>query len=882
MIRNVIRFAVILLFFYNPVEAQRVVITFGSTPSTPSSLAFAPIKYDKDMAYSLTFDDSQADAYTVGLPFLGGGYVALNKTNYPGFFFTDGCGNNVPFRGGIAWNTANVLGTDVHVGNAPSNLSWQQLDTLYALNWDVFNHSFDHKSALESVLTDQDYRDEIDKNAVTMRERTHKNIETPVFVIPSGDTKYAPFAFEKGYKAVFNQAGDVIGIGGLKADDSIAFNKVIFRSIINESVNQINPFDDAIQKCVNGAHYWFNEFNHRVDDITGTNKELQFYTFESHLKYIAGRYGKNGTDQIWMAPLQEVTEYFYMRRTLKYTVSYDQNKMIIDFDMANVPTWFRRNNMTLKINGDADISTVTVQRGLNFTVRPKGKNKIINLDFGNVRTVIPTDFPVSDTAHLFASTCFPDSVGTFIKKFTNRFGLDSIVFTTVTYQSPASLPVTRAGNILSAADSKKYQWFKNDTLVPNATQKTFTITATGTYRVVSVDVSGCTVQSQVLFARYFDCFSAQKNIGDACDDGDFNTVNDKVRANCTCRGDSVPNKIVLKCPSDTLVSIKIGNTNAFVNWETPFAVSQCLADSSVCLQSALSGFRYVGRVGKSFYYLSNDLKMWGDAQNISAQNGGRLAVIKNETINTFLTSVIKTTDAVFIGLSNAAAKNVFKWTDGTGTTGFTNWDTNEPNTQNNFAVLTGWSGGKWATVNSSVAHYFILEIECTNYSDNALTQTAGGISGSNFPLGTHTVSYSATNKCGNKMDCRFNVTVDYSKINPSYFNQVSGNKINALPKFLTGSANTINGSTQPVNYTVYPNPSNGIFKIKPFGEINSESEWVISNSVGSVILRKKYFLKLNDTEIQVNLSNYPDGIYFLNLVAGDAGINVFRLIKNVQ
>ena len=834
------------------------------------------------MAYSLTFDDSQADAFTVGLPFLGGGYVALNKTNYPGFFFTDGCGNNVPFRGGIAWNTANVLGTDVHVGNAPSNLSWQQLDTLYALNWDVFNHSFDHKSALESVLTDQDYRDEIDKNAVTIRERTHKNIETPIFVIPSGDVKYARFAFEKGYKAVFNQAGDVIGIGGLRADDSIAFNKVIFRSIINESVNQINPFDDAIQKCVNGAHYWFNEFNHRVDDITNTNKELQFYTFESHLKYIAGRYGKNGTDQIWMAPLQEVTEYFYMRRALKYTVSYDQNKMIIDFDMANVPIWFRRNNMTLKIGGDADISTVTVQRGLKFTVRPKGKNKIINLDFGNVRTVIPTDFPVSDTAHLFASTCFPDSVGTFIKKLTNRFGLDSVVFTTVTYQSPASLPVARSGNVLSSADSKKYQWFKNDTLIPNAIQKTFTITATGTYRVFSVDASGCTVQSQVLFARYFDCFSAQKNIGDACDDGDFNTVNDKVRADCTCRGDSVPSKIILKCPSDTLVSIKIGKTNAFVNWETPFAVSQCLADSSLCLQSALLGFRYVGRVGRSFYYLSNDLKMWADAQNISAQNGGRLAVIKNETINTFITSVIKTTDAVFIGLSNAATKNIFKWTDGTSTTGFTNWDTNEPNAQNNFAVLTGWSGGKWTTVNSSVAHYFILEIDCANYSDNTLTQTGGGISGSNFPLGTHTVSYSATNKCGNKTDCRFDVTVDYSKINSSYFYPVSGNKIITVPKFLTGSANTFNDSKQPVNYTVYPNPSNGIFNIKPFGEINSESEWVISNSIGSVILRKKYFLKPNDTEIQVNLSNYPDGIYFLNLAADDASVNVFRLIKNTQ
>ena len=885
MTQNGTRFAVFLFFFslFLPHgKAQRIVITFGNAPITTPSLSFAPIKYDKDMAYSLTFDDSQTDAYTVGLPFLGGGYVALNKTNYPGFFFTDGCGNNMPFRAGIAWNTANVLGTDVHVGNAPTNLSWQQLDTLYDLNWDVFNHSFDHKSALESVLTDQNYRDEIDKNAATIRERTQKHIETPVFVVPSGDSKYAPFAFEKGYKSVFNQSGDVTGIGGLKVDDSVSFNKVFFRSILNESVNQINPFDDAIQKCVNGAHYWFNEFNHRVDDISGTNKELQFYTFESHLKYIAGRYGKNGTDQIWMAPLQEVTEYFYMRRTLKYTVSYEQDKMIIDFDMANVPAWFRRNHITLKIGGDADISTVTVQRGLNYTVRPKGKNKIINLDFGTVRTYNPADFAKSDTAHLFASTCFPDSVGTFIKKFTNRFGYDSTVFTTVTYQSPVALPIMRAGNVLSAADAKKYQWFKNDTLLLNATQKTFTISATGSYRVTTIDTSGCTIQSPVLFAKYFDCFSAQKNIGDACDDGDINTINDRVRTDCTCRGDSVSNKIILKCPSDTIVSIKIGKTNALVNWETPITISQCLVDSPACLQNNLTGFKYIGRVGKSFYYLSNNIKMWEVAENICAQVGGRLAVIKNQTINSFLTANIKMTDAVFIGLSNTTTKNVFKWSDGTSTIGFTNWDTNEPITTNNFVVLTGWSKGKWITVNSSMAHYFILEIECPNYIDNTLVQTMGNNSGSFFSLGSHSISFSAANNCGNKTDCRFNVTVDYSKINSLYSYPIYKSKTDEIPKFLSDVTNTNDDSRITLNNTVYPNPSTGIFKIKPGREINTEGECVISNSIGNIILKQKFSLNNGDPEFQINLNNYPDGIYFLNLVSEDSGLNVFRLIKTAQ
>lgn len=863
-------------FFSFQSTAQRVVITFGNKPNAAPSLALAPLKYDKDFVYSLTFDDSQNDAYAIGMPVLNGGYVAKNNTNYPGLFFTDGCGNSLPFRAGIAWNTANVLGIDVHVGNAPSNLSWQQLDTLYDLNWDVFNHSFDHKSALESVLTDQDYRDEIDKNATTIRAGTKKHIETPLFVIPSGDAKYAAFAFQKGYKAIFNQTGDVIGLGGLNVDVPVTFDRVIFRSLLYEGINQVNPIDEVVKKSVNGAHYWFNEFNHRVDDFFGTNKELTFATFESHLKYIAGRWGKNGSDQMWMAPLQEVSEYFYMRQGLKYSVSYDQNKMIIDFDMTSVPTWFRRNHITLKIGGDADISTVSVQRGLNFTVRPKGNNKIINLDFGSVRTIIPSDLPTSDTVRYYLATCFPDSVGTITKKFTNRFGLDSTVFISTVYQSPKILSIAQSGYVLSVPDAKKYQWYKNDTLILNAMQNKYTIRTTGSYRVQTVDSTGCSIQSEVVFIRYFDCISAQKNIGDACDDGDFNTINDRFRSDCTCRGDSTPKTISLKCPNDTTVLIKIGKTSARVSWETPVAASQCLADSISCAKPSTGSFRFLGRVGKSFYYLSNDLKMWTDAQNICTTAGGKLAVIKNETVNNFLTSVIKFTDAVFIGLS-ADSRNSFKWTDGSSIS-FSNWDIKEPNLINNFAVLTGWSAGKWMTVNSNVAHYFILEIECSSVQD-IVYQTAGLVSGSSFPLGVQSVSYAATNKCSNRSDCRFNVNVDYFKIDPKNLLPVSQISNPILPKFLANVTSALSNNTSTITCTIYPNPSEGVFNLNVSSTVNSECHLSILTGIGSIISTEKYFINIGENKLPIDLSNFSDGLYFLNFVSENQVINTFRLIK---
>ena len=196
-------------------SAQRVIIHFDAPLSSMPSVSKAALRYDKDFAYSLTFDDGGVDGYTCALPALEGGTSACSGSTLTGLSFTDGCGNDLFFKAGLAWNAANALGQDAHDGRIVGKMTWQQLDALYAKGWDVFNHSFSHKARSTNTMSNQDYITEIDMNHTYVRDKTSNKIKMPLFVVPSGDVTYQSIAYARGQQLVLDQAGTTIGIGGL-------------------------------------------------------------------------------------------------------------------------------------------------------------------------------------------------------------------------------------------------------------------------------------------------------------------------------------------------------------------------------------------------------------------------------------------------------------------------------------------------------------------------------------------------------------------------------------------------------------------------------------------------------------------------------------------
>lgn len=379
-----IKLKLLLLFVLTEMQilsAQKITIFFDNTLTSTPSVSKASLKYNKDFAYSLTLDDATSDAFTHALPLLKGGTLKEFDNPFPGMFYTDGCGNDVAFKAGIAWNSVTFNGADTHKGDVQGNLTWRQLDSLYDYGWDVLNHSYSHSSVFTNQMSTVDYVNEVVKNQAVVREKTTKHIEMPLFVVPSGDVTYQDIALQLGSKVVFDQAGNnLIGFGGLQVDADLNLSGLrIHRQKIEESIYTPNLLENVVSKSQNGGHYWYNEFAHRIDNfnLNGFN----FYSFKNQMQKIADSWGKNGSDRVLMAPLQEVFEYLVLRQTVKMTTAISGQKMDITFDISQVPTWLRRKTLTLVINSNNIFSRVDAPNNIKKTFKGVGNQKIINVDF---------------------------------------------------------------------------------------------------------------------------------------------------------------------------------------------------------------------------------------------------------------------------------------------------------------------------------------------------------------------------------------------------------------------------------------------------------------------------------------------------------------------
>lgn len=400
-ITNLFVFTFFLLAFSG--KGQKITINFNAVPTIAPSISVATLKYDKDFAYSFTFDDATDDVFSTALPFFRGGFVKGNNNLYQGLTYTDGCGNSIPFKAGIAWNTANLGGINVHTGNVADLLTWKQLDTLFNAGWDVFNHSYSHKSS--SVLpnmTGTDYMNEIDLNPPAIQAYTQKKIQTPFFVVPAGDTVYNKLAFAKGYKAVFNQSGTVLGYGGLDITNGLDLTSgIIHRELFEESLTSAHFFDKIAAQSNAATHFWYNEFTHRIDNFM---LDGFFSQFENELKRIYYAQGGGGRDRMWMAPLQEVAEYLTTSKNISYTTKLTGSRLEITFNLSKLPTWMLRHNITIKINANETFSTVDATSGIVTTFRGSGTNKIVNIDFESFLTA-NTDLPAIEK---IALTVYPN------------------------------------------------------------------------------------------------------------------------------------------------------------------------------------------------------------------------------------------------------------------------------------------------------------------------------------------------------------------------------------------------------------------------------------------------------------------------------------------
>jgi len=210
------------------------------------------------------------------------------------------------------------------------------------------------------------------------------------------------------------------------------------------------------------------------------------------------------------------------------------------------------------------------------------------------------------------------------------------------------------------------------------------------------------------------------------------------------------------CPADQTAEVSTA-AGAVITWPTPDVTTCCsnCNGNSGGTPAPIDGFIYMGSLGASHYYCSNDPALWSDAQATSVANGGHLAIINNAQENAFLANLL-TIQGAYIGLSDSATEGTFQWVDGSGLS-YTNWYPGQPNNYQDFQDFVELlSDGQWNDQYNNKALEYIMEIpaSCIN-----VVQTGGPTSGSVFTPGNYTISYQATDACGNVANCSFDINV---------------------------------------------------------------------------------------------------------------------------
>lgn len=208
----------------------------------------------------------------------------------------------------------------------------------------------------------------------------------------------------------------------------------------------------------------------------------------------------------------------------------------------------------------------------------------------------------------------------------------------------------------------------------------------------------------------------------------------------------------ITCPANITVNAAQGICGAFVNY-TINAADGCL--NGGCAQGTLAGYTLIGSWNNHTYYRSNNSMLWPAANTAAQALGGHLLTIESATENNLFTGL----GQHWLGLSDQASEGNFTWVTGEPVV-YTSWNTGEPNnagTNGEQYAVINWSAGLWNDFGNSTSGTlpFIVEFDCVN-----LNLVNGMLSGSLFPIGTTTVTYSASDITGNtSAPCSFTVTV---------------------------------------------------------------------------------------------------------------------------
>jgi len=370
-------------------KSRKIFVKIKLNTKADVSIEKAVLKYNKRMAYSFMLDDGYRSAFLCAYPLLNGGKISASFIDgwqkdqggdgslSKGLFFSDGCGNSVPFRMGIAINAASLIETPENRGS----LSWSEVKTLYNSGWDILNHSYHH-----STKHGTDYSDEVRENGVAVFKEL--GFQMTQFIVPGGEgdsgyqDEYGRAAFENGIVAVgtTNGTGPVIKVDEPVNLDRLVYQREFIKSTSNTGSADIDQHLHKIDSLFKRPEVlWYNEFTHGVGNDNLWDISLIFPDFRYYMTSIAKRYGIGGTDNLWMAPWQEVYEYIWLRDRIKINTKKNGQDVTLEVILPDIPASFRHGAISLNIKTTSTFSVISQSKDVKVTTNGKGKHSLLNI-----------------------------------------------------------------------------------------------------------------------------------------------------------------------------------------------------------------------------------------------------------------------------------------------------------------------------------------------------------------------------------------------------------------------------------------------------------------------------------------------------------------------
>ena len=318
----------------------------------------------------------------------------------------------------------------------------------------------------------------------------------------------------------------------------------------------------------------------------------------------------------------------------------------------------------------------------------------------------------------------------------------------------------------------------------------------------------------------------------------------------------------LTCPQNVVTTATSG-AGAVVNYNPPVVSGSCQQCST---PTSIPGYIYIGEFNGHRYFRSDFIRSWTAAKNDAISLGAHLVTITSEAENNFASSGANLS---WIGLTDEASEGNFVWVTGE-PLGYTNWWPVNPNggTLENHVAMNFYGSTKWVDSEGAGLYPFIIEFECTPPP----TQTAGLPSGSVFPIGVTTNSFTYTDACQATVTCSFTVTVN-ANTKPALPVFTKIEELQVKKEMVVNSKEE--SLKEIMQVRAYPNPSAGDFNLVVVSDNDEPISLRILDATGTV----KKALRFNNKIKTVSVGNeLRAGVYIAEITQGTAK-QMLKLVK---